>query len=75
MTTVRFITVATEVDTIGIGIDLAEQCVVVGFAKTKSEARRLITQGGIRLADRVVKDPFARLAHDHNEWILVEKVA
>ena len=68
----RFITVIPEFDISHIGVDLSEQCVRVGFAKTKSEARRLIKQGGIRIDDRVVKDPFARLAADDNDWILIE---
>ena len=68
----RFITVIPDFDLSSIGIDLAEQCVKVGFAASKSEARRLIKQGGIRLADRVVNDPFARLAYDDEEWVLIE---
>lgn len=68
----RFITVIPEFDISHIGVDLAEQIVKADFAKTKSEARRLIKQGGIRIDDRIVKDPFARLAADNNGWILIE---
>ena len=70
----RFITVIAEFDISNIGIDLAEQFVNIGFVKTKSEARRFITQGAIKVSDRVVKDQFARLAHDGTEWVLIEHV-
>ena len=46
----------------GIGMDLAEIIVKAKFSKTKTEARRHITAGGIRLNDIKLFDPFARLA-------------
>ena len=68
----RFITVVPDFDISGIGIELSQQYVRVGFCKSKSEFRRLIEQGGIRVSDRVVKDPLARLAYEDNEWVLVQ---
>lgn len=47
-----------------VGIEVAELCVKVGFCKSKSEARRAIEQGAIRLDDKKVLDPFARLLID-----------
>mgnify|MGYP006268288801 CR=1 FL=1 len=47
-----------------LGAEVAEICVTVGFAKSKSEARRLITQGAIRFDDIQIHDPYARLVYD-----------
>jgi tyrosyl-tRNA synthetase len=38
-------------------ISIVDLCVFVGFAKSKSAARRLIEQGGIRINDVKVTDP------------------
>jgi uncharacterized protein (DUF1786 family) len=54
------------------GMDIADIGVQVGFGKTKSEIRRHIKAGAIRICDIVVKDPFARLAIKDNKWVLVE---
>jgi tyrosyl-tRNA synthetase len=59
-----------EEETLKVGVDIADLCVRVGFANTKGEARRLIKQGGIRINDIVVPDPFARLARD-KEWLMI----
>ena len=45
-------------------IEIAELCVKVGFCKSKSEARRYIEQGSIRLDDKKVFDPFSCLLID-----------
>jgi len=41
---------------------LARLIVVAGFAKSNSEAMRLIAQGAVRIDDQVVNDPKARVA-------------
>ncbi len=43
-------------------VQLIEVIVALGLAASKSEARRLIEQGGVRLDDRVVHDTAMRLA-------------
>jgi tyrosyl-tRNA synthetase len=57
-----------------IGIDIAELLVTVGFAKTKTEARRHIKGGAVRIQDNKVHDPFARLALSGNTVIIVEDI-
>jgi len=37
------------------GIDVAEVLRLAGFAKSRSEARRAIDQGGVRISDRFQK--------------------
>ena len=59
-----------EIDKIGVSV--AHLAVKVGFCKTVSEARRAIKQGGLKLADRKVIDPFARLILKDDKWVLVE---
>jgi tyrosyl-tRNA synthetase len=56
-----------------IGVDIAELLVTVGFAKTKSEARRHIKGGAIRIQNNKVHDPFARLALSGNVVIVIEE--
>ena len=68
----RFIKVIPEFDISGIGVELAEQYVKAGFCESKSAFRRMVKQNAVRVADRLVTDPFARIAHDNTEWILVE---
>ena len=57
-----------------IGEDVAVVCVSAGFAKTKSEARRLIAGRAIKLHDMVVEDQFARLGfvRETNLFVLME---
>lgn len=57
-----------------MGVDLAEVMVRSNLANTKSEARRHIKQGAVRLNDQVVKDPFARLAMKDNQIVVFERV-
>lgn len=47
-------------------MELAEICVMVGFCKSKSEARRAIESGAIRINDKKVTDPKAHLLVDKN---------
>lgn len=56
-----------------MGMDLADVLVTSNLAGTKSEARRHITSGAVRLDDRVVEDPFARLMIRDNHFIIVQK--
>jgi ribosomal protein S4 len=45
-------------------MELAEICVAVGFCRSKSEARRAIESGAIRVNDKKVTDPRAHLVVD-----------
>lgn len=38
-------------------MSIVDLCLLVGFAKSKSEARRMIEQGGIRINDVKITDP------------------
>jgi len=66
-----------SLDTSQIGMDIAELCVLAGLTKSKSEARKAIKNGAIRIQDMKVQDPFARVVHDSekNRIIIVEKPA
>jgi len=55
-----------------VGVDLAELIVNSNLATTKTEARRHIRSGAIKLNDQVVNDPFARLALRENQVIVIE---
>ena len=44
------------------GMDIADMLVAAGFAKSKTEARRLVKDGAIKIQDIKVTDPFARVA-------------
>jgi tyrosyl-tRNA synthetase len=43
------------------GVQLAALLVAIGFCSSKSEARRLVEQGGVRVDDRKQTDPLLRL--------------
>jgi len=51
---------------------IADMLVQVGFAKTKSEARRLVQQRAIRINDRLITDPTTRVAVVCNEMFILE---
>lgn len=59
-----------------IGKELTEVLVQSNLAKSKNEARKSILNGGIKIADFRVMDPFARIAemeHDGKQvLVLVE---
>lgn len=55
-----------------VGVDLAALIVDSNLATTKTEARRHIRSGAIKLNDQVVNDPFARLALRENQVIVIE---
>lgn len=54
------------------GMDIADVLVASGFVKTKSEARRAVAQGSIKLNDIKIIDPFARVAVVGNEMFILE---
>ena len=55
-----------------IGMDVAELFVRSGLVKSKTEARRQIKNGGIRVQDIRINDPYARVAVHENKLIFVE---
>ena len=55
-----------------IGMDVAELFVRSGLVKSKTEARRQIKNGGIRVQDIRINDPYARVAVHENKLIIVE---
>jgi len=58
-------------ETKNIGMDIADVIISSGGAKTKSEARRLITGGGFKIFDQKVLDPFARLSYDSERKMFI----
>jgi tyrosyl-tRNA synthetase len=54
-------TIALTLDTFREGLPLADALVAAGLAKSKSEARRLIIGGGVRVNSRAVLDETVRL--------------
>jgi ribosomal protein S4 len=57
------------------GMNIAEMLIAAGFAKSKSDARRHVKQGAIRLNDIIVTDPFARVAVVNGEMFILENKA
>lgn len=55
------------------GKELAQLLVDVNFAKSKTEARRSINEGAVRINDTKVKDPFARLVSLEDRYFLMQK--
>jgi tyrosyl-tRNA synthetase len=55
-----------------IGMDVAELFVRSGLVKSKSEARRQINNGGIRVQDIKINDPYARIAVHDSKLFIVE---
>tara|TARA_A100001037_G_scaffold100624_1_gene91662 strand:- start:239 stop:427 length:189 start_codon:yes stop_codon:yes gene_type:complete len=56
-----------------IGMDVAELFVRSGLVKSKSEARRQINNGGIRVQDIKINDPYARVAVHDSKLFIVER--
>jgi tyrosyl-tRNA synthetase len=58
------------------GIGVVDSLVMTGLCRTKSEARRMIEQGGIRVDDMKVSDPNAvvLLSPDRSRHALVQVV-
>ena len=58
-----------------IGIDIADIFTKAGLTKSKSEARRHIISGSIKINNIKVRDQFARLVlNDNDEFVLVENI-
>ena len=55
-----------------IGMDVAELFVRSGLVKSKSEARRQINNGGIRVQDIKINDPYARITVHDSKLFIVE---
>jgi tyrosyl-tRNA synthetase len=55
-----------------IGIEVAELLIQAGWCKSKTEARNKIKEGGVRLADIVVKHLFARLCMIDGRYKLLD---
>ena len=55
-----------------IGMDAAELFVRSGLVDSKSEARRQIKNGGLRVQDIKINDPFARIAVHENKIFIIE---
>ena len=56
-----------------IGIDVAELFVRSGLVGSKTEARRQIKNGGLKVQDIKINDPFARIGVYKNKVYIVEK--
>lgn len=58
-----------------IGMDVADLFIRAGLVKSKNEARNQIKNGGLRIQDKKITDPFARvvLNKETNELIILEK--
>ena len=55
-----------------IGMDVAELIVRSNLVNTKTEARRHIKNGGIRVQDIKINDPYARIAVCDGKLFIVE---
>lgn len=68
----EFIKVKSDFDISGIGLELAQVYVKAGFCKSKSEFRRFVQQGAVKVDDIPVKDVYARIAHDGECYMVIE---
>lgn len=65
-----------EEDISGVGLDLAQVLVDAKMVDSKTEARRQIKQGAVRLNDSLkVQDQFARLTYYDGCFVLLEKAS
>ncbi len=56
-----------------IGMDVAELFVRSGLVNSKTEARRQIKNGGLRVQDIKINDPYARIAVYENKLFITEE--
>ena len=56
-----------------IGIEIAELLVSAKLCPSKTQARKAIQQGSVKISDKKVTDPFARLALYEGRYILLEE--
>lgn len=54
-------------------MDVAELFVRANLVKSKSEARRAIKQGGLRVQDIKIQDPYADITLHGNKVCILEK--
>jgi len=57
------------------GVSVAEILLRIGHAKSKSEARRLISGGAVKIGSIKIADPFARFVvlPEKNKFVIVER--
>lgn len=55
------------------GVDVAELFVRAGLVKSKSEARKQILNGGLRVNDIKITDPHARVIADKKQVFILQK--
>lgn len=62
----------STVEIVAPGTEVAALLVAIGFAKSKSEARRAIKQGAVSVGRIKVVDPFARysITTDHRSFVI-----
>ena len=71
---IEFVKIGAPTDKFSsVGVDLATLLVSSNLATTKTDARRQIKAGAVRLNDQVVKDPFARLTLKDNQVLVLER--
>ena len=65
-----------KVDWKSEGIDIAELCVMTKLSKSRSEARRMVQQGAVRVDDFRITDPHARVAWhpDNGRYYVIETI-
>lgn len=56
----------------GGALPLAKVLVAAGLAASNAEARRLVTQGGVKVAGKTVRDPYATLSADSGREFLLQ---
>jgi tyrosyl-tRNA synthetase len=55
-----------------VGIEIAELLVQAKLCQSKTQARKAIQQGSVKIGGEKVTDPYARLALRENRYILLE---
>ena len=55
------------------GVEVSQIAIEAGFARSKTDFRKLILNGGLKIDTVSIKDPKARLMHDeHDTFFLME---
>jgi len=57
-----------------IGVAIVDLMLKAGWCKSKTEARKLISQGGVVLAGTKIQSPFARLLLRDGRYLLLDAV-
>ncbi len=58
----------------GVGMDFADVMLENGLAKSKSEVRRKIQAGALKINDQKINDPYARLTYDGDNFVVVQRM-